>query len=211
MENRLKGTGNTSDALLTRSRKYEKAFLAGCIAGFLQSFTLIPTENLKTKMQVQRGKATGGTLTCIRKVYASQGFRGFFGGTMVTIIRDTPSYGLYFVSYEAGKDALREGMGFGEQLSEFISGGTAGCLAWASIYPLDVIKSRQQARLDLSHPEVRSAVLCARTLYAEGGGMIFFRGLQTTMLRAFLVNAVIFPLYEGTKRLYVWVGVGNHS
>jgi hypothetical protein len=36
--------------------------------------------------------------------------------------------------------------GSSELLVQFIAGGVAGALAWASVYPLDVVKSRMQVR-----------------------------------------------------------------
>jgi hypothetical protein len=42
--------------------------------------------------------------------------------------------------------------GSSELLVQFIAGGVAGALAWASVYPLDVVKSRMQVR-DVTHNE----------------------------------------------------------
>jgi hypothetical protein len=36
--------------------------------------------------------------------------------------------------------------GMSQLLVQFIAGGVAGALAWASVYPLDVVKSRMQVR-----------------------------------------------------------------
>ncbi len=39
---------------------------------------------------------------------------------------------------------------------------------------------------------------CAAESYREEGMSVFFRGLGTTLGRAFLVNAVLFSIYEAS-------------
>jgi solute carrier family 25 carnitine/acylcarnitine transporter 20/29 len=41
---------------------------------------------------------------------------------------------------------------------------------------------------------------CAAESYRLEGPGVFFRGLGTTLCRAFLVNAVLFSVYEGTLK-----------
>lgn len=90
------------------------------------------------------------------KLVKAQGIGALFRGASVTAIRDTPSLGLYFASYEGFKERLMMargsrgtsggGMGLGEQASSFWAGGLAGALSWFVIYPFDVVKSMQQVR-----------------------------------------------------------------
>ena len=85
-------------------------------------------------------------------------------------------------------------------------GGIAGVVTWASIFPLDVIKTRlqtqtlpstcgeQQPLLDgnvSKHSTLpKGTWKIAREAYREGGVRIFFRGLGVCSARAFIVNAV---------------------
>lgn len=94
------------------------------------------------------------------KLIKAQGIGALFRGAPVTAIRDTPSLGLYFASYEGLKERLMMppapagspsggrwgGLGLGEQVSSFWAGGLAGALSWVVIYPFDVVKSIQQVR-----------------------------------------------------------------
>lgn len=68
--------------------------------------------------------------------------------------------------------------------AEIGAGGLAGALAWALVYPLDLLKCRMQAR----RLPLRAVLLQAR---AEGP-LALFRGLRATLYRAFIVNAAIF-------------------
>jgi solute carrier family 25 carnitine/acylcarnitine transporter 20/29 len=77
-------------------------FLAGCTAGLVSSPILAPVELIKTQLQVQdrKHKTYTSTWDCIQKIHNIHGIRGLFKGTSITIIRDAPTYGVYFVSYE---------------------------------------------------------------------------------------------------------------
>ncbi|KDN43657.1 mitochondrial carrier [Tilletiaria anomala UBC 951] len=84
-----------------------------------------------------------------------------------------------------------------------VSGALAGCIAWASTFPLDVIKTRiQAAGADPSAPSsasTSSIVHVVRETYRREGLRAFFKGLGPTMLRAVPANAVLFVAYEATK------------
>ncbi|KAI9885270.1 MAG: hypothetical protein M1823_002939 [Watsoniomyces obsoletus] len=95
-----------------------------------------------------------------------------------------------------------------------ICGGLAGVVTWASIFPLDVIKTRVQTQVLPSNAEHRttsdrstllprpsempasetvrrlSALEITRQLYEREGAGVFFRGLSVCSARAFFVNAV---------------------
>ncbi len=88
-----------------------------------------------------------------------------------------------------------------------LCGGLAGVVTWASIFPLDVIKTRVQVQALSRHQErqsllattqqretallaQRGAVRIAKDVYLTEGLRGFFRGLAVCSLRAFIVNAV---------------------
>lgn len=83
-----------------------------------------------------------------------------------------------------------------------VSGGVAGVITWASIYPLDVIKTRLQAqgaglalqdesRALLSGPHCRKgAFQITRDVLKNEGIGAFYHGLGVCSVRAFIVNAV---------------------
>lgn len=96
-------------------------------------------------------------------------------------------------------------------------GGLAGIITWASIFPLDVIKTRVQTQLlqsevvrrgeqqTLLHAEGRrsqlGAIQIARHAYQTEGAGVFFRGLGICSVRAFIVNAVQWAVYEWMMRI----------
>ncbi|RHZ38424.1 hypothetical protein DYB26_009152 [Aphanomyces astaci] len=181
-------------------------FYAGSIAGFVQSFVVAPTDLVKCQLQVQDGfqrggrRAFAGPMDCIRHITATHGARGMFQGLWPTILRDTFSYGVYFYVYEATLrhlEARREALNATSQqaASMLFAGGCAGVVSWTIIYPLDVVKSVIQSQPSTSD---LGLVRHAHTLYREHGWRVFTKGLGTTILRAFPVNAVTFYVYEET-------------
>lgn len=97
-----------------------------------------------------------------------------------------------------------------------LCGGLAGIITWASIFPLDVIKTRVQtqvfhepheqaerhALLQTSTKENRIGALdIAKHAYRTEGAGVFFRGLGICSVRAFIVNAVQWACYEWMMRL----------
>jgi solute carrier family 25 carnitine/acylcarnitine transporter 20/29 len=98
-----------------------------------------------------------------------------------------------------------------------LCGGLAGIITWASIFPLDVIKTRVQTqtlrqerglqgeRSGLLHssPSERpmSSLQVAKHAYRTEGAGVFFRGLGICSVRAFIVNAVQWAVYEWMMRV----------
>lgn len=87
-------------------------------------------------------------------------------------------------------------------LRVLLCGGIAGVVTWASVFPLDVIKTRLQAQPSGTSPESRSllpsvanrqelsTLQMTKEIYRNEGAKAFYRGLGVCSLRAFIVNAV---------------------
>uniref|UniRef100_A0A8B9SAZ8 Uncharacterized protein n=1 Tax=Apteryx owenii TaxID=8824 RepID=A0A8B9SAZ8_APTOW len=72
------------------------------------------------------------------------------------------------------------------------SGGMSGIVSWLSTYPVDVIKSRLQADGVGGITQYNGILDCIRKSYHDEGWRVFTRGLTSTLLRAFPVNAATF-------------------
>lgn len=102
-------------------------------------------------------------------------------------------------------------------LKVLLCGGIAGIVTWASIFPLDVIKTRLQTQVlqpvhhntgeqrtllqsDVNKSRLSSLEIASKAYRNEGAG-VFFRGLGICSVRAFVVNAVQWAVYEWMMRL----------
>lgn len=186
--------GNTLRALGQDTPLHQ--FLAGAAAGAIQCVICCPMELAKTRLQVQDAgpaRPYRGSLHCLAHIYRREGLRGVNRGMGSTLLRETPSFGVYFLAYDVLTRAL--GCEPGEPLlvpKLLLAGGTSGILSWLSTYPVDVVKSRLQADGLRGAPRYGGFVDCVRQSYRAEGWRVFTRGLASTLLRAFPVNAATF-------------------
>lgn len=183
-------------------------YLAGMAGGVLQCVALVPSEVIKCSMQTEVGGNTSQsefqrTASCVRNIYRNEGFFGLYRGWNATVLRETPSIGMYFFSYKYSKEALTNMQGLKEANDSAImlAGGIAGAMSWSLVYPFDVIKTIIQSTPATTNGESLTVMSTARSLYRRYGYSIFFRGLGTTIVRAFPVNASTFYCYEKLKHL----------
>jgi len=162
--------------------------LAGCGAGLLQSFIVSPMELVKTQMQVCGRESISESVGVIIK---GSGFSGLARGLGVTLTREVPAFGIYFGSYEM---CIRE---MGESTAAVLmAGGLAGVLSWVFTYPQDVIKSRLQADGFGSSQLYKGPINCLKISLASEGSSFLLRGIGSTVIRAFPMNAVTFAVYS---------------
>jgi solute carrier family 25 carnitine/acylcarnitine transporter 20/29 len=155
-----------------------------------------------------------------KEVLQTEGIRGLYFGGVVNALRDSLGYGFYFWSYDLStrlmssekEHSLSAG---GEATRVLLCGGLAGVVTWVSIFPLDVIKTKVQTQalqtesaplLGNGSPSSSTdrrrlgAIEVARKAYASEGLTVFFRGLAVCSVRAFVVNAAQWALYEWIMR-----------
>ncbi|XP_027344647.1 mitochondrial arginine transporter BAC2-like [Abrus precatorius] len=186
---------------------YKGVALGGVGTGALQSLLLSPVELVKVRLQLQnQGQTTEsgkGPLRVAKNIWRKEGFRGIYRGLGITVMRDAPSHGLYFWTYEYMRERLHPGCrksGQERLNTMLIAGGLAGVASWIICYPLDVVKTRLQAQTP-SSLKYKGIFDCFKKSINEEGYCVLWRGLGTAVARAFLVNGAIFSAYEISLRL----------
>lgn len=138
---------------------YPAHFLAGALAGLATFVISTPTELVKCRAQTvaETTSTPVSSWSIARRTLQVSGVAGLYEGGVITSIRDAVGYGFYFWTYEASKDlwergSSRHGANLGSSwlnsgaLKILMCGGAAGVATWASIFPLDVIKTRVQTQ-----------------------------------------------------------------
>ena len=138
--------------------------IAGATSGFLRSFVVTPLEYYKIRHQQQ-----------LPVVY-----RNCFRNMNIVCMKEIPSSTIFFSTYTQMKKQTN---------SVFLSGGSAGVLAWASIYPIDTIKTRIQA----------GGAINLKQAFSQGS---LYNGFSMCILRAFLTSSIGFCIYNKTKNLF---------
>lgn len=213
---------NRSEAILRNTLPPDQAllssWLAGAIGGLAIWIVSTPTEIVKCRAQISPN--SGSSSAIARHILKHEGIRGFYFGGLVTALRDSIGYGFYFWAYEL---AVRSWPSAADGQNSFLSyespkallcGGMAGVATWASVFPLDVIKTRVQTQPWLTQSNTlpllggsqqqmtkpRGAWRITRDIYQKDGIRVFFRGLTVCCARAFIVNAVQWAVYEWAMR-----------
>ncbi|KAF1916195.1 mitochondrial carrier domain-containing protein [Ampelomyces quisqualis] len=214
-------TYNRTLALLSDSpdapKSFPKVWLAGATGGLASFVVSAPTELIKCRAQVST-EHNISSWSIARDTWRRDGIRGLYYGGGITSVRDAVGYGFYFWSYEWMKQSWTspDDSNRDAAMKVLLCGGLAGIVTWASIFPLDVIKTRvqtqtlhqelqlhaeQRALLQLEVSETRlSAMEIAKHAHRTEGAGVFFRGLGICSIRAFVVNAVQWAVYEWMMR-----------
>jgi solute carrier family 25 carnitine/acylcarnitine transporter 20/29 len=198
-------------------------WLAGAVGGLATWVVSTPTELVKCRAQASSPTSTASStsLSIGREILRTEGIRGLYFGGVVTALRDSIGYGFYFWSYDLSTRVLSSRSSSSTASAEaarvLLCGGVAGVVTWASIFPLDVIKTRVQTQLLqgaesvslLGNPNLDPATASGsvsaqrigalemvRRTYRNEGAAVFFRGLTVCSVRAFVVNATQWAVYE---------------
>ncbi|XP_044162079.1 mitochondrial carnitine/acylcarnitine carrier protein-like [Bufo gargarizans] len=164
-----------------------QVFSAGMLAGLCAAIIAVPAERIKCLLQAQANsslKRFSGPVDCARQLFREQGIRSLYRGTVLTLLRDIPATGMYFMSYEWMKDKMRPHGGSARDLSAariLLAGGVAGMCNWAVAIPMDVLKSRFQTA---PHSRYRGLLDVFREVMRDEGPRGLYKGFTAAMLRS---------------------------
>lgn len=138
---------------------------AGLIADLAAAPVYVPSEVLKTRLQLQgrhnnpfftSGYNYRSTLHAARTIAKVEGYGALFYGYKATLWRDLPFSALQFAFYEEERDLAKRYMGsnnIGLPL-EILTAASAGGMAGVITCPLDVVKTRIQTQ---QNPDIVSS------------------------------------------------------
>lgn len=201
----------------------QSSALAGACAGLVSSVVTCPLDVVKTRLQAQEGRRFPPTLpvapsstahppiqylglaSTIRKIYSTDGLRGFYRGLGPTIFGYLPTWAIYFTVYDNSKLLFSrytstESSG-GEFVNHILSAMTAGAASTICTSPLWVVKTRfmlQSVRDKEGGVVYRHTGDAFRQIYKAEGLRGFYKGLLPSLFGVSHV-AVQFPLYEAFK------------
>ena len=194
--------------------------ISGSTAGLTISVVTCPLGRIKVAQQV-----TGAAFWPTARAAWSSGT--LHAGASATALFEA-SRGLYLVVYVSLKRSLSARLAGATPATRAeppaatpplplwarsAAGAGANVVTWGLMYPVDVVRSVQQAeapvgRADVSGggagpsggraPRTRGLLECARALHAEGGAARLYRGFGPTLVRAGPVAGIILPTFEVT-------------
>ena len=152
---------------------------------------------------------TPSSIYIMRYIYQTHGLRGLYFGGLITSLRDSIGYGFYFWGYEGAKFMLLDTADSERtRMAKMLgAGGIAGCITWASVYPLgisfprnelmiDTIKTRYQTQYMAPKGDIEPLIAgerrynstwhCVKDTFRQDGVSGVYRGMGITMVRAFI-------------------------
>jgi solute carrier family 25 folate transporter 32 len=163
-----------------------KEFLAGATSGAAAAVFTAPLDLVKTVLQSGRG---AGVIDVYRQTLAVYGARGLFRGLTPTLMGISPTWAIYFSTYDGLKRHLVEETSMSHCQIAVASAIGAGALTQFTVNPIWVVKVRMQTSTTKSMVEV------VTQMYRAEGLRSFRKGLTASMLGT-CHFAVQFPLYE---------------
>ncbi|KAF4694062.1 hypothetical protein FOZ60_009177 [Perkinsus olseni] len=173
-------------------------FLSGNCAGASAVIATYPLDMLRSRLASDTRGEFSSYKDAVRKIYASRGIRGIYGGMYPTLCGIIPYAGTSFMCFETLKAKRREMSGKWTAFDRLICGGFSGLVAQSATYPFDIIRRRQQVHGGRAFPGkgvIRSLVDVART---EGVRKGLYKGLSVNWVKGPIAVAAGVP---GVKKM----------
>jgi solute carrier family 25 phosphate transporter 23/24/25/41 len=185
-----------------------------------QAAALAAASNTTTK---NTAKHQSAILTGLKNIYHQGGFRGFFVGNGLNVIKIVPESAIKFYVFETTKSILAE-LTHSEDKNaipvgaRFIAGGVAGLCAQFCIYPVETLKTRimsssmidtntdgtvKKASEAFKNKQKNLILNTAKNMYRAGGLKGFWPGLTVSLMGVFPYQALDMGIYETLKVTYL--------
>ncbi|KAG8277059.1 hypothetical protein J6590_050896 [Homalodisca vitripennis] len=153
------------------------------------------------------------TMNGLKTIVKEEGFRGWWKGLTPTLLQIGPLSGLQFAIFHFLKRKLNDVEWLGDKGSltvsgTMVAGSVSGFTAKIITYPMDLSRKRlqlqgfQRARIGFGKNFLCSSLTtCLSETVKEEKLLGLFKGLMPSLLKASIVNALIFTFYEKTHSI----------
>lgn len=173
------------------NKGFYKGYFPALLGGCLQNSFLFTTENAFSKKfnPFMSGFISGSITSLVispseyiksnQQINRQWKYQYLMRGLSLTLLRDSIGFGIYFGSYQYLQNQYQ---------NPFLNGGIAGMLSWTYSYPFDTVKTKFQ-----------TSKLSLKQILRETNFKDSLKGLNIMLMRAFVVNAGIFYIFEKLK------------
>ena len=174
-------------------------FLSSCVSTFICSIISTPQMVVTDRIMAN---VYPNLLTAVRRIYETEGMRGFYVGWLPAIMQKIPSYALTWMLFQQLKVAFKNVKGReGTAFENTCLGSAAGAGACSVMIPVDTIKTR----IVTQHPgdeRIYNGVIDTfmKIMNTEGAGA-FYRALPPRLMAVMPMMGIQFSTYEFMKRL----------
>ena len=182
--------------------------VCGATAGAVSRTAVSPLERLKILYQTQHvtghkgsNAKYGSMSSSLRTIYRQEGFKGFYRGNGVNVMRVLPYTGTQFMCFDKYKKLLKGGDGTAPLASyeKLLVGASAGTTSVLVTYPLDLIRGRITVQGGGSAVKYTGMLDCLRKSVAEEGFFGLYRGMTANVIGIIPYVGVNYLVYETCK------------
>ncbi|GES64975.1 mitochondrial carrier [Aspergillus terreus] len=185
--------------------------LAGGIAGLVSRFCVAPLDVVKIRLQLQihslsdpsshrnvSGPIYKGTISTMRAIIKEEGITGLWKGNIPAELMYVCYGGVQFTTYRTTTQALAQlPHRLPQPVESFVAGASAGGLATAATYPLDLLRTRFAAQ---GTERVYTSLLASvRDIARIEGPAGFFRGCSAAVGQIVPYMGLFFATYESLR------------
>ncbi|KAG0648049.1 thiamine pyrophosphate carrier 1 [Hyphodiscus hymeniophilus] len=189
--------------------------IAGAAAGLIARFVIAPLDVVKIRLQLQTHSLSDplshrdlkgspiykGTLPTIKHILRAEGITGLWKGNIPAELMYVSYGAIQFTTYRTVTLGLQKAFGDNRlpaAAESFIAGASAGSVATAATYPLDLLRTRFAAQgTEKVYASLRASV---REIVANEGPRGFYQGLTASVGQILPYMGIFFATYE-TLRL----------
>lgn len=195
--------------------------LCGSFARTMAATVVAPVELLKTRLQSiphevrddqPRSQILRNLLKDLRLSFKTRGVGSMFTGLKITLWRDVPFSGIYWLCYELFKDRIGGAMkvDFAASHQEdwkvfttsFLLGSMGGVVAAAFTNPFDVGKTRLQIATEQKPLAKPLMFLFLRQIYQNEGMGALYSGFGPRVMKIAPLCAIMISSYEIGKKIF---------
>ncbi|KAI9261601.1 mitochondrial carrier domain-containing protein [Phascolomyces articulosus] len=205
-----------------------KYLAAGGIAGAVSRTCTAPFDRLKVYLITQTSprpshmksiavnESSSSIVNAVKSIYGQGGFRAFFVGNGLNVMKIIPESAIKFYVFETAKTLLAQFTGVEDKNAipvgaRFVAGGMAGLCSQFCIYPVETLKTRiMSTKIGVNNPATavqaqgRSFVLdTIKSMYKSQGIRAFWPGLTLGLIGVFPYQALDMGIYETLKVTYL--------
>jgi len=174
--------------------------MAGTAAVITVSF-IHPIDVIKTRIQISAEYGALGMSGTTKRIVANEGFLALWKGVNAAWLREASYTSLRLGLYEPCKVAFGcttpETTTF---VKKFAAGSAAGALGSIAGNPFDVLKTKMMAAEGGAPPTITAT---AKELFAKQGISGFYRGIDSNVARAMVLNGTKMAVYDQAKGIVV--------
>jgi solute carrier family 25 (mitochondrial adenine nucleotide translocator), member 4/5/6/31 len=199
-------------------RQFAIEFSVSGTAAAVSKSLASPIEVIKIRLQlqaplIQKGlikEPYKGIIDCFHRLYLEEGWRAYYKGNLVNVLRYFPTQALNFAfkdyymrTFNTGSNKDSQSSFFSTVFNNMKAGSLAGASTQLFVYPLDYTRTRLTNDIHMGKlgqiRQFEGVFDCMRKTYHSDGPRGLYRGFLVTCLFMMVYRGMYFGLNAGVK------------